>query len=181
MIDKTIIEESINGNLQSFKKLVLTSSPFAFSVAFRMLGNEAEASDVVQESMITIWKRLNKIKSAESYKSWLYRIVINKCYDRLRKQKRNPEIKTDEKGWAIISDKISENPYSELENKEMAEIINVLTDKLSPKQKAVFILSGLEEMSNEEISQITSMSKANVKANLHYARKKIAELIENHL
>jgi len=181
MIDKTIIEESIKGNLQSFKKLVLISSPFAFSVAFRMLGNEAQASDVVQESMITIWKNINKVKSADSYKNWLYRIVINKCYDQLRMRKKNPEFTADEKIWALISDKISENPSAEMENREITLIISLLTEKLSPKQKTVFILSDLEEMSNEEISRITSMSRANVKANLHYARKKIGEMIENHM
>jgi len=181
MIDKTIIEESAEGNLQSFKKLVLISSPFAFSVAFRMLGNDTKASDIVQESMITVWKTIHKIKSAESYKSWLYRIVINKCYDELRKQKRNPEHTVDEKNWAAISNKIFENPSAELENREMAQVISKLSEKLSPRQKAVFVLSELEEMSNEEISEITSMSKANVKANLHYARKKIADLIENHI
>ncbi len=181
MIDQTIIEESVRGNLQSFKKLVLNSSPFAFSVAFRMLGDEAKASDIVQESMITVWKNINKIRSAERYKSWLYRIIINKCYDELRKQKKNPEFTADEKTWAQISNKLSENPSTTMENTEIAQIIFVMTEKLSPKQKAVFVLSDLEEMSNEEISEITSMSKANVKANLHYARKKIAELIENHM
>jgi RNA polymerase sigma-70 factor, ECF subfamily len=181
MIDKTIIEESIRGNLGSFKKLVDLSTPFAFSVAFRMLGNEAQSADVVQESMVTIWKSIARIKSPESYKSWLYRIVINKCYDQIRKNKRNPEFTADEKTWTLLSNRISENPSSEMENKEIAAIINTLTESLSPKQKAVFILSDLEEMSNEEICEITNMSKTNVKANLWYARKKIGELIENYM
>jgi len=181
MISKTLIEDCIKGNLQSFKELVLISSPIAFSAAFRMLGNESQASDIVQESMITVWKNINKIKSPESYKSWLYRIVINKCYDQLRKRKRNPEFTPDDKAWTLISEKISENPSAELENKDMARIISILTGKLSPKQKAVFILSDLEDLSNEEICRITSMNSMNVKANLHYARKKIGEMIKNNL
>jgi RNA polymerase sigma-70 factor (ECF subfamily) len=180
MFDKTIIEQSIQGDLQSFRKLVLVSSPFAYSVAFRMIGDEAQSKDIAQESMITIWKNLKKIKAPESYKSWLYRIVINKCYDELRKQKKNPEFTADEKTWAQLSDKISQNPSARLENEEMAKLISLLTEKLSPKQKAVFILSELEELSGDEISEITSMSKANIKANLHHSRKKIAELIEKY-
>ena len=68
-----------------------------------------------------------------------------------------------------------------MENRETARIIEFLTEKLSPKQKAVFVLSDLEDMSNEEISDITGMSRTNVKANLYYARKRIGEMIEKYL
>ena len=146
-----------------------------------MLGDEDLAKDIIQETMITMWQKLKKIRSAEVYKTWIYRIVINKCYDQLRKRKRNPEFVTDEKTWTFISNSISEEPSSILENRETARIINLLTNKLSPKQKAVFILSDLEEMSNDEISEITGMSKSGIKANLHYARKNISEMIEKYI
>ncbi len=181
MIDKLIFEESKKGNLQSFKKLVHISSPFAFSVAFRMLGNESQASDIVQETMVSVWKNIQKVSSSESYKSWLYRIVINKCLDQLRKRKRNPEFTADDSTWALISNRISVNPSAELENKEIAQTISILTESLSLKQKTVFILSDLEELSNDEIAEITSMSKTNVKANLWYARKKMSEMLENYM
>jgi RNA polymerase sigma-70 factor (ECF subfamily) len=181
LIDQEVIEECRKGNLQNFRKLVEMTSPFAFSVAFRMLGDEDQAKDIVQETMVTIWTKLQKIRSAGSFKTWLYRIVINKCYDQLRKKKRNPEFNTDEKTWALISNHISEEPTAQMENKETAQIINFLTNKLSPKQKAVFVLSELEEMSNEEIATITGMRKANIKANLHFAREKMCELIEKYI
>lgn len=88
MIDIKLIEECRGGNLNNFRKLVESTSPGAFTVAFRMLGDEDEAKDVVQETMITIWKKLSKIKSAEVYKTWTYRIVVNKCYDNLEKERK---------------------------------------------------------------------------------------------
>lgn len=181
LIEKDIIEKCRNGSLHDFRKLVEQVSPFAFSVAFRILGDEEEAKDIVQETMITIWKKIEKIKSSGSFMTWLYKIVVNKCFDQLRKRKRNPEFSADERTWAFISNKISENTSSGFENREIVQIINLLTDKLSPRQKAVFVLSDLEEMSNEEVSLITGMSRANVKANLHYARKRIGEMIEKHI
>jgi len=60
-------------------------------------------------------------------------------------------------------------------------IISIMTEKLSPKQKSVFILSDLEEMTPEEISEITGMSRRNIKANLHYARKNIGEMIAKYI
>ena len=53
-----------------------------------MLGDEDQAKDIVQETMVTIWQKLKKIKTAEVYKTWIYRIVVNKCYDEMRKKKR---------------------------------------------------------------------------------------------
>lgn len=181
MIDIKIIEECRNGNFNNFRKLVDLTSPFAYSVAFRMLGNEEKAKDVVQETMVTIWQKLKKIKSAQVYKTWIYRIVVNKCYDEMRKMKRNPEYVADEQTWRLISERLSVGPSASMENSETANIIGILTDRLSKKQKAVFVLSDLEGMSNDEISDITGIGKSAVKANLYHARKKISEKIEKYL
>ncbi len=181
MIDIKIIEECRGGNLANFRRLVELTSPFAFSVAFRMLGDEDLAKDVVQETMVTIWQKLKKIRTSEVFKTWIYRIVMNKCYDQLRKRKRNPEFAADEKTWQYISDSFADETSSELENSENASILNLMTINLSPKQKAVFILSDLEEMSTDEISEITGMNKSVIKANLYYARKRISEMAEKYL
>jgi len=181
LLDIKLIEECRGGNLNNFRRLVALTSPFAFSVAFRILCDEDQAKDVVQETMVTIWQKLKKIRSSEGYKTWVYRIVVNKCYDQLRKKKRNPEFLADEKVWASISNNISVGPSADLENKETAQILRLLTNKLSPKQKTVFILADLEEMSADEISEITGISKSGVKANLYYARKSISEMVEKYL
>jgi len=181
LIDIQLIEECRGGNFNNFRKLVVLTSPLAYSVAFRMLGDEDRAKDVVQETMVTIWQKLKKIKTAEVYKTWIYRIVINKCYDEMRRRKRNPEFVTDDQTWGLISNKISEDPSEDLENKETAKIIRVLTEKLSAKQKAVFVLSDLEGMSNDEISEITGIAKTAVKANLYHARKSISEKVKIYI
>jgi RNA polymerase sigma-70 factor (ECF subfamily) len=181
LIDLQLIEECRGGNFNNFRKLVELSTPFAYSVAFRMLCNEDQAKDVVQETMVTIWQKLKKIKSAEVYKTWIYRIVVNKCYDQMRRRKRNQEFIADEKTWDLIANRISEGPSAALENRETSMIITILTERLSSKQKAVFVLSDLEGMSNDEVSEITGLSKTAVKANLYYARKSISEKVEKYL
>ena len=64
-----------------------SASPIAFSVAFRMVGDEDIAKDIVQDTMVTIWEKIRNIKSPEAFKTWLYRITYNKCCDYLRKKK----------------------------------------------------------------------------------------------
>ena len=181
MIDLRLIQECREGNFNNFRKLVNLTAPFAYSVAFRMLCNEDQAKDVVQETMVTIWQKLKKIKSAEVYKTWIYRIVVNKCYDQMRKRKRNPEFVADDHTWELISNRISEGPSMVLENRETAKIITILTERLSSRQKVVFVLSDLEGMSNDEISEITGISKSAVKANLYHARKSISEKVGKYL
>lgn len=181
MIDIKLIEECRGGNLYNFRKLVESTSPFVFSIAFRMLGDEDQAKDIVQETMVTIWQKLSRIKSTEVYRTWVYRMVVNKCYDQLRRRKRNREFAADENTWKLISDSISDPPSAGLENDEISRILILLTDRLSTKQKIVFVLSEIEQISHDEISEITGMSKTGIKANLHHARNSIRGMIEKYL
>jgi RNA polymerase sigma-70 factor, ECF subfamily len=180
-IKPEIIEKCREGSLHDFRKLVEQSLPFAFAAAFRILGNYDDSEDIAQETMITLWKTIKKIRSADSFTPWLYRIVVNKCYDKLRKMKKDPEFTTNETTWSLLSNRIFETPGTKLENDEISKIITLLTNKLSPKQQTVFVLSEFEEMTSDEISFITGMSKMNIKANLHFARKRIGEMIEKYL
>lgn len=181
MIDLKLIEQCRQRNIESFRKVIEASSPFAYSVAFKMLGDEDLAKDVVQETMITIWKKIGQISTAQVYKTWLYRIVVNKCYDELRKARRRPEVLAAESTWVRLSATISENGTDEFADSELAVIISKLTERLSPRQKAVFVLSELEEMTSDEIAGITGMSKTSIKANLYHARKSFREMLSKYL
>ena len=92
MIDQGLIEQCRKGNLQNFREVIKSASPFAFSVAFRILGDEEQAKDVVQDTMVTVWEKLSKINSSASFNTWLYRIAVNKCYNHLRKKKKRIRI-----------------------------------------------------------------------------------------
>lgn len=180
MTEHQLIEECRSGNFENFRQLVSISAPFAFSVAFRMVGDEDGAKDIAQETMVTVWQKIGKIKSAEAYRTWLYRIVLNKCYDQLRRLRNNPEFSADEKTWNQLAEIVSGVNPIPLENEDSARILGLLTNRLSPGQKVVFILSEIEEMTHDEIAEITGMSKANIKANLYHARKNISEMVDKY-
>jgi RNA polymerase sigma-70 factor (ECF subfamily) len=178
LIETRLIRECKDGNLSNFRKVVEITAPFIFSVAFRMLGDEDMAKDIVQETMIAVWQKLRSIRTPETYKTWVYRIAINRCYDVIRKVKIRPEIHQDEKAWEVLSNHLVDGSVSELENEENAMVVNMLTNSLSSKQKAVFILAEIEELPYDEIAVITGMKKQSVKANLYYARKNIENKIK---
>jgi len=161
--------------------LVDKYADFAFSVAFRIMNDEDESKDIVQESFISVWNKIEGFNPQNNFSNWLYRIIVNKCYDALRKKKRNPLIYPDANNWNIPGVFSDSNADTRLDNKETGKLIRQLTTQLSRKQKIVFVLSELEGLSHEDIAEITGMSRASIKSNLFHARQKIGKLIEKHI
>ncbi|NIO80300.1 MAG: sigma-70 family RNA polymerase sigma factor [Candidatus Aminicenantes bacterium] len=179
--DKHILLASQQGDTAAFQKLVETYRGYAFSLAFRFLGNEEDALDVVQESFIRIWKHLHTFDHRCKFTTWMYRIVINLCRDRLKVQSRRnkfllPDFSRNLLGHINITDD------SDLEDKnikeELAAVITALAGELPPQQRVVFVLRDLQDVGVEEVSQILGMSKSSVKSNLSYARKNIRLRLE---
>ncbi len=176
----TVIIACKNGDRNAFRELMNGYSDFAFSVAFRILNKEEDSQDVVQESFITVWEKIQSFKIEKNFSNWLYRIIVNKCYDALRKNK-TVMLHPDAQQWEynkLISDL---NPDHELNNKELGTMIRTLTKNLSHKQKVVFILSELEGLSHDTIAEITGMAKTSIKSNLNHARRNIGEVLKKHL
>ena len=176
----TVIIACKNGDRNAFRELMNGYSDFAFRVAFRILNEEVESQDVVQESFITVWGKIQSFKIEKNFSNWLYRIIVNKCYDVLRKNKVIL-LHPDAQEWdynGFISD---QNPEQELNNKELGTMIRTLTKNLSHKQKVVFILSELEGLSHDAIAEITGMAKTSIKSNLNHARRNIGEILKKHL
>lgn len=177
----SLIRSCINNEVDAFRTLVDRYYAFTFSLAFRMINDEDEAKDIVQETFITIWKKLKSFNPNKKFDAWLYRIIVNKCYDYIRKQRKLSLLYPDDMNWNL-ADLIGENDTDEkLSNKEIGKIIRSLTHKLSAKQKLIFVLSDLEAFSHDDISEITGMSKTTIKSNLNHARRNIGMMLEKYL
>jgi RNA polymerase sigma-70 factor (ECF subfamily) len=169
-----IIQKIKRGDKNAFRMLVEKYQQQAFRLAFRMLGDEDEARDVVQESFIKIWEKFNTYNDKEKFSNWMYRIVSNRAIDSIRAQKRRPLISlenlipetlsTEENGVDII-----------LENREAGELIRSITSGLPEKQQLVFSLRDLEGFSQKEVQEISGLAEDTIKSNLYHARKTIRE------
>ena len=175
---ETIIENCRKGDVNAFRLLVESFSDFAFSVAFRILNDEEESKDVIQESFISVWKGIGHFDRERHLKNWLYTIVVNKCLDCMRKKKRMAWIHPKRNDWDVLELISENNPETIIQNKEIGRLIRSLTSKLSQQQKVVFVLSELEGLTHDDISEITGLGKASVKSNLNHARRNIGKMIE---
>lgn len=180
-MNRETIQSCIAGDQAAFRELVDQYAEFAFSATFRILNDEEEAKDIVQESFITVWEKIDQWKPEMNFRNWFYRILVNKCYDSLRKKKRKGWISTDKSDWKLHELDVINEPDKIMDNKEIGGIIKSLTTYLSPKQKIIFVLCDLEDHSHDEVAEITGMHKTSIKSNLNHARRKIGVLLKKYL
>lgn len=175
-----IIEEVKSGNKTAFKHLVEEYQQYAFNVAFRVVCNEEDAKDVVQESFIKIWKKVNSFDVKLKFTTWMYKIVTNSAIDKLRSSTRTNTINID---------KVSENlcrldthgPDVQIENRELGNMIKFISEELPEKQKLVFVMRDIQGFDSVEVEKILEMHHTSVKSNLYNARqlvrKKLSKLL----
>lgn len=169
-----LIIRSQRQDTTAFAQLVAEFQPFVFRVAFRLLCNEDEAKDMVQETFIKIWLALDKYNGEARFSTWLYKITCNTCYDRLRSLQSHEK----ESGYSdTIQMASDDDPENCIANKQLKEIILQYTRDLAPQQKLIFILRDVEELDTAEVETITGLSSAQIKSTLYVARQKIRNKI----
>jgi len=179
-MDKSILNDLIISSKRNddnaFRKIVEEYQAMVYSLAFRILCNEEEAKDIVQETFIKVWINLSCYKLDKKFSTWVYAIASNLCLDRLRSSKHRHQTKfVDETLNNLISSEDIEQTFI---NSELGAIILRLTNELTPKQKIVFTLRYLEELEIEEIVEITHLSPNKIKSNLFLARQAIRKKLE---
>jgi len=169
---------SRQNDARAFRQLVEAHQAMVYTLAFRLLCNEDDARDIVQETFIRVWKNLNHYNTEMKFTTWLYTIASNLCYDKLKAAKRKTTIRLTNQNMlnGFISD---ENIEKTIINKELAHIITLLTNDLTPKQKLVFTLRDLEGLEIEEIISVTGLSAEKIKSNLYLARQFLRKKTEN--
>jgi RNA polymerase sigma-70 factor (ECF subfamily) len=165
---QNLIAESKNGNTEAFGHIVTMFRQPLFRLAFRLLCDTDDAKDAVQDAFVRAWVSIKRYDPRYRFDPWLYRIAVRVCYDRMRTRKRRAT-------GTLASEYADTAPDAEaqLANRELRDTITTLTRGLSPKQRLVFTLADLEELSTGEISDATGMSPASIKSNLYLARQHI--------
>ncbi len=144
-----------------------------FRFARRLLKNEEDAKDAVQEVVIKLWEKCDMIDSTKNIEAFAMRVTKNYCIDKIRtKHIQVVPIK------GIFTNPKATNPDNALEQKEQVEIVKKILKTLPAKQRAILQLRDVEGMQMSEIANIMNMNPNNVKVNLSRARKKIREKLE---
>jgi RNA polymerase sigma factor (sigma-70 family) len=175
LTDNEIIESVRKGNQTDFEILVDRYKNRAFSLLCGMLKDTMEAEEVLQDAFLKAYYGLKNFKQEAKFSTWFYRIVYNTALTRLSAKKRKIE-----KEMTSIDDElnISDDTYREQsEKKELGKLIGELIEKLPANYASVITMFYLEEMSCEEISEVTNRSVSNVKVLLHRSRNALRDIV----
>jgi RNA polymerase sigma factor (sigma-70 family) len=176
--DKYYIEQVLSGKQNAFTYLVDRHKDHAYNLALRICGSHVEAEEISQDSFVKAYRSLKQFKMKSSFATWLYRIVYNTAISLVRVRKKAPLSLEDFPVDA--TDFIGVNTSEEeAENEFRSILVSFALQKLSEEERGLIGLYYYEELSNEEISQITGISKSNIKVKLFRARHKMIEIIKN--
>jgi RNA polymerase sigma-70 factor (ECF subfamily) len=175
--DKHYIDQVLAGNTNAFSFIVDRHKDKTYNLAFRICANREEAEEIAQDSFLKAFRSLKGFKMKSSFATWLYRIVYNSAISHVRIKKRG--ILYIEDFPADFIDFTGSNISEEESEKEFINsIINFALQKISTEERSLISLYYYEEMNVEEISEITGISKSNVKVKLFRARQRMLEEIE---
>ena len=170
-IEHDIISRCQQGDKDAFRWVVNTYQQMVFSLALKMLCDEEEAKDMVQETFIRVWQSIRNYDVQQTFSTWVYTIASRLCLDRLKRLRRITALPDDEQVLRRFAS--DGDDLLALENKEWVSIVRTLAEGLSSKQRLVFTLCQLEGLPSNEVEQITGLDAKQVKSNLYVARQTI--------
>jgi RNA polymerase sigma-70 factor (ECF subfamily) len=188
--DEELMLRYRNGDEDAFEMLFRRYEKPVFSFIYRILMNAIEAEDLCQETFLRLVKEKNKYQESGNFKTWIFRIALNLCRDRLRRKKFRTHRSIDESTRSQNDNIIEfENVLSDpapdqtdcMEKDEMRILIQQAFTKLSEKQRAVVILKEYQDLKFSEIAQIMKSPIGTVKSLNHRGRQKLKKILANYI
>lgn len=171
--DAAILTRVIGGDLEAYEGIMRHHNQRLFRIARSIITDDAEAMDIVQETFITAYKRLDELKDPAALPAWLARISRNTALMRLRKSRRlNYMDEPDLDNVINLSTSMQrpEQPDATLANEELRRLLEQLIDELPDAFRAVFMLRAIEQCSVATTAEILEIPAATVKTRYHRAR-----------
>jgi RNA polymerase sigma-70 factor (ECF subfamily) len=173
--DSELLDKLATGDEVAFRMLVERHIDRAYAIALRIVGNAADAEDVVQDTMLKIWSHRGRWQHGRAkFSTWLYRVISNRCID-LRRKPRNenvetvPEVADGQPGAVEI-----------IERNELNGMLELAMQRLPEQQRIAVIFSYHENMSNGEIAQVMDTTVAAVESLLKRGRQQLRQLLRKH-
>ncbi len=174
-MEPSVIAAAQRGDKQAFAQIVAEFQTPVFNLAYRMLGNRADAEDAAQETFLRAYAQIKSFNASQGFSTWLLSIAAHHCIDRLRRRKflslTFDQAREDE---PALNAPEEDSPEQYALDREREEQVQHLLQKLPPTQRLVIVLRYWNEMSLEEISAATGDTVANVKVKLFRARQQLA-------
>ncbi len=178
------IREAKNGDVGSYQKIYDAFARKVLNFIYRMVNSVEEAEDLAQETFVTVYQKLDSLKDDTKFEPWLFRIARNFVYQRYRS--RNPATVSvdalDDEGQPVtnLAD-VRKTPDESYQAKELEDVVQEVISDLPEKYREVFVLSAIQHLSYQEISDIVGRSLPSVKTDIHRARLEVRKKVKDYL
>jgi RNA polymerase sigma-70 factor (ECF subfamily) len=184
--DDDLVARLQAGDQAAYAQLVEEHAGKIYRLALRLMGNEADAEDVLQETFLSAFKSIDRFEARSSLSTWLYRIASNAALMRLRR-KEPEQVSVDEPVERDDGELIPRQlfdfcclPEEDLLREEARAEMQRAVDELPPSLRSVFILRDIEGLSTEETAEALDLSVSAVKSRLMRARLKLRERLSQY-
>lgn len=180
-----LVVEAQQGSIDAFQSLYGNFSRKLLNYLYRMTGSREEAEDLAQDTFVLAYRKLETLKEPGKFQSWLFRIAQNNVYQRYRG--KHPQIESiDAEESSELSDVQRmttpwNSPEAEVLSDELEDMIEAAIADLPEKYRTVFVLSAVQKLSYQEISEIVERSLASVKSDIHRARVAVRDRVKKYL
>ncbi|MGE0462417.1 MAG: RNA polymerase sigma factor [Vicinamibacterales bacterium] len=168
--DEELVAKSVAGDADSFNQLILRWERPIYALAYRVIGRDEDARDVVQETFLRAFRALPGFKGQAKFSSWLYRIALNLCRDWIRRQKRTPVVAAPE-GVDVIELAAEQGPVESIEDlvarNQLSASVAVAMQKLPEEQRTAVILKEYHGLTFQEIADLQGCPLSTVKTRLY--------------
>lgn len=174
-----LLQRARKGDQEAFGALVTEHQRYVYNLALRVLQNEEEALDLTQETFVRAWTALPNFRGQSQFRTWLYRIVTNLCYNRLPGLRRSLNDLGDEVITEIPdTDPAFDNPARGIESQELRSYLHKAIDELEENYRLLISLRYQSELSYEEIAATLNLPLGTVKTGLFRARGQLRRALE---
>jgi RNA polymerase sigma-70 factor (ECF subfamily) len=188
-LERSLLRRLRERDERAFRELLEAHRDRVYNITYRMLGNRAEAEDVAQEVFITVFKTIDSFREESKFSTWLYRVAVNHCKNRIkylaRRQDRNKdeldEMSGHVNGATVGTPVRAAQPDRALEGIQMEQILHDAIASLDEEHRTVVVLRDVEDLSIEEICAITDLPDGTVKSRLHRARLALRKKLQRHV
>ena len=163
--DRGLVEAFVGGRTEAFDVLMARHGRRVYQLCYRFVHNHEDASDLAQDVFVRAFRGLGSFKRDSTFTTWLYRIGVNACLNRLAAKRPS----TEPLDAARHVDRQEPDPLQQVVRAERVAELRAAIARLPPKQRATLVLRVYQELTHEEIAQILGSSVGAVKANFFHA------------
>lgn len=184
--DMVLVERFKKGSIEAFEEIVERYESKVYNLAMRFMRNQEDAEEVIQDVFTTIFRKVAGFEGKSAFSSWMYRIVINAAFMRLRKRKQYNTVSLEDlsptaRAFYLDREVLTNTRSDTISiNRELRTVLQNAISRLPAQYRAVFVLRDVDGLSNQEVGEILDLSIPAVKSRLHRSRLMLRKRLQRY-